>query len=211
MDANMPLLQTFRKPTMENVRLLEEYVNKDAMAICAKGQDKIIIPAIVTMIAELPDIRYAKIHAFLLFTNSNWSIQNCYIRSYFLHLQKQKWSDNPFGEYSSKSYQFITNWYVDVTPNHIDDFNKKYCCRPRLHVDSFELIGGIQIGHCKLHWMHISSDNIKCGCKILYKRQFESFSTDFIDQRNYSGQRKLQTIEVRPLNQWCHRNEIKSN
>lgn len=59
MDAQRPLLHAFQKPTMENVRILEEYVNKDAVAICARGQDKLIITGIFTMIAELPDIRYA--------------------------------------------------------------------------------------------------------------------------------------------------------
>lgn len=60
MDTRNPLLHAFQKPTMENVRILEEHVNKDAIAICAKGQDKLIITAIFTMIAELPDIRYGK-------------------------------------------------------------------------------------------------------------------------------------------------------
>lgn len=61
MDAKNPLLHAFQKPTMENVRILEDHVNKDAIGICAKGQDKLIITAIFTMIAELPDIRYAKL------------------------------------------------------------------------------------------------------------------------------------------------------
>lgn len=60
MDAKNHLLHAFQKPTMENVRILEEHVNKDAIAICARGQDKLITTAIFTMIAELPDIRYAR-------------------------------------------------------------------------------------------------------------------------------------------------------
>lgn len=60
MDAKNPLLHAFQKPTMENVQILEEHVNKDAIGICAKGQDKLIITAIFTMIAELPDIRYSQ-------------------------------------------------------------------------------------------------------------------------------------------------------
>lgn len=75
MDAKMPLLHAFQKPTVENVRILEEHVNKDAIAICAKGQEKLLITGIFTMIAELPDIRYANWSNFDLLPNQICSIK----------------------------------------------------------------------------------------------------------------------------------------
>lgn len=57
MDPKSPLVHLFQKPTVENLAILEEYINRDVKTICAKNQDSLIITAIFTMIAELPDIR----------------------------------------------------------------------------------------------------------------------------------------------------------
>lgn len=57
MDPKSPLIHLFRKPTLENVIIVEEHVNKKYREICDKGQDKIFITAIFTMIAEMPDVR----------------------------------------------------------------------------------------------------------------------------------------------------------
>lgn len=60
MDPKSPLVHLFQKPTVENLAILEEYINRDVKTICAKNQDSLIITAIFTMIAELPDIRQVK-------------------------------------------------------------------------------------------------------------------------------------------------------
>lgn len=57
MDPKSPLIHLFRKPTVENVAIVEEYIHKNIKTICARNQDKLIITAIFTLIAEMPDIR----------------------------------------------------------------------------------------------------------------------------------------------------------